>query len=81
MAFLFQELGPFILFLGFVPMEGEIKYLSPYLAQQKEALDSLLANRNSIAHGRNVGITYARVKEYYSHIKDVISLLKEIISK
>lgn len=62
-------------------LEWKEEYSSKISSQQKEALDSLLANRNSIAHGRNVGITYARVKEYYSHIKDVISLLKEIISK
>jgi hypothetical protein len=35
------------------------------LDDQKDAIDSILANRHQIAHGKSVGITYARVVRYY----------------
>jgi hypothetical protein len=36
MAFLFQELGPFILFLGFVPKEGEQGNRKEWGGKQRE---------------------------------------------
>ncbi|MGD2086648.1 MAG: MAE_28990/MAE_18760 family HEPN-like nuclease [Candidatus Aminicenantes bacterium] len=67
--------------LGCFSQEWKEEYLSKISSEQKDALDSLVTNRNQIAHGHNVGITYVRVKEYYKQIKDVIYLLKEIICK
>jgi len=32
---------------------------------QKDAIDSIIANRHNIVHGRSVGITIHRVKNYY----------------
>lgn len=48
---------------------------------QKDALDSIIANRNQIAHGQSVGITFVRVLNYYKEIKKVINTLKSIIVK
>ena len=42
----------------------------------KDAVDSVMANRNKIAHGENVGITYTRIKGYYNSILKLISLLE-----
>lgn len=42
----------------------------------KDAVDSIVANRHLIAHGRNVGLTYATVKSYYTRAKKVISLIE-----
>lgn len=33
-----------------------------------DAVNSVVANRHLIAHGRNVGITYVRIKDYFSSV-------------
>jgi len=43
--------------------------------QLKDAVDSIVANKNNIAHGRDVGLTYAAVKDYFECAKKVIALL------
>jgi hypothetical protein len=40
--------------------------------EQKDAIDSIYANRNSIVHGRSVGITLVRIKDYYKNIHEVL---------
>jgi len=42
----------------------------------KDAVDSVMANRNQIAHGENVGISYVRVKEYYNSILKLIGFVE-----
>lgn len=42
----------------------------------KDAVDSIVDNRNSIAHGRNVGISYAQIKDYYGRARKVVELLE-----
>lgn len=49
-----------------VATEGEIK----------DAVDSIVANRHLIAHGRPVGITYVRIKNYYENAVKVIDLIE-----
>lgn len=41
---------------------------------QKDALDSVIANRNQIAHGRSVGLTLSRMKAYHREIVKVIAV-------
>jgi hypothetical protein len=49
---------------------------------QKAALDSVVANRNQIAHGGSVGLTLARMKDYYGEIVAVLNLIeKECVRK
>jgi RiboL-PSP-HEPN len=48
-----------------IATEGEIK----------DAVDSIVANRHQIAHGENVGITYARIQKYYQNAVKVIEML------
>ena len=43
---------------------------------QKDAIDSIVANRHNIVHGRSVGITITRVKNYYLSILSVISTIE-----
>ncbi len=45
--------------------EGEIK----------DAVDSIVANKNMIAHGESVGITYSRVESYYKNVLKVVELI------
>lgn len=42
---------------------------------RKDALDSVLSLRNQIAHGESVGLTYVRMQEYYSRVKEIVSFL------
>jgi len=41
----------------------------------KDAVDSIVANRNKIAHGESVGITYARIHRYYENAVKVVELI------
>lgn len=43
----------------------------------KDAIDSIVNNRNSIAHGQDVTITLASIKEYYKSVIKVIELLEK----
>ena len=48
--------------------------------EEKDAIDSIVANRHQIAHGKNVGVSYVRVKEWYKNIKDVIDKVSYIVN-
>ena len=39
----------------------------------KDALDGIVDLRNHVAHGRYVGVTLARVSDYYVRIKKIIN--------
>jgi hypothetical protein len=49
--------------------------------EQRSALNSVISNRNNIAHGENDSISYELMKGYYKSIKEVVSHLKKIIRK
>ena len=52
--------------------------LNDFMAgERKDALDSIAANRNQIAHGQPVGITYIRVRTYYESVWQIIEFLRE----
>ncbi len=44
----------------------------------KDAVDSIVANKNHIAHGRDVGITYTRIKNYYEEAIKVVDLIEKL---
>src|SRR5262245_60551686 len=44
---------------------------------RKDALDSVVSLRNQIAHGESVGVTFARIKEYYNRVKEIVAFLGE----
>ena len=48
--------------------------------EEKDAIDSVVANRHQIAHGQNVGVSYVRVKEWYKNIKKVIEKISLIVN-
>lgn len=47
--------------------------------EQKDSLDSIVANRNNIAHGSDVGISFVTMKKYYDNAKKIIDLLDSIM--
>lgn len=55
--------------------------LEDYLGdQRKDHIDSVVANRNQIAHGANVGVTYGRAEEYFRSAKEVVSFIGSLCS-
>ncbi|GAA4327732.1 hypothetical protein GCM10023115_41690 [Pontixanthobacter gangjinensis] len=49
--------------------------------EQKSALNTIVSNRNNIAHGENDAISYSLMFNYYSRIKEVVEILKNIVRK
>ena len=47
----------------------------------KSALNSVISNRNNIAHGNPDSITFGNIKTYYIDIKEIIIILDGIIKK
>lgn len=43
--------------------------------EQKDALTSIVNNRNHIVHGRSVDLTYVRLIDYYKNATDVIEYI------
>ena len=43
----------------------------------KESVDSIVANRHNIAHGRDSGISYARIRENYQNAIKVIEFIEK----
>lgn len=44
----------------------------------KDAVDGVVDLRNNIAHGQSVGVTYARVSDYYSRVQRVIDYIADL---
>jgi hypothetical protein len=42
----------------------------------KAAIDSIVANRNLIAHGTDVGISFVTIKTYYQNAVKVVQLIE-----
>ncbi len=43
----------------------------------KLGVDSIVADRNEIAHGRDLGISYGRVRQYYESAVEAVKLIEE----
>ncbi len=68
-------------FLNKFSNEWNDTYCNKITDQQKQSLNSIISNRNNIAHGQPCTISYNMVKQYYNDLKGVISILKIIIKK
>ena len=53
------------------------EYLQGDDGSRKEALDSIMNNRNQIAHGKNVGITVHRVRDYIERCVEVLEFIED----
>jgi hypothetical protein len=61
--------------------EWRVAFENSINEEQKASINSVVSNRNNIAHGNTDSITFRNMKEYYSHVKEVAELLKKIIKK
>lgn len=46
------------------------------VGERKDAIDSIVANRNAISHGNPTGITFATVRRYYELVVEVLDYLE-----
>jgi len=44
--------------------------------EHKDAVNSIVANRHNLAHGRNVGISLGRLREYYEKARILLTKVK-----
>lgn len=49
--------------------------------QQLESLNSIISNRNSIAHGQQDNISHKVIGQYYLDLKEIIKILRDTIKK
>lgn len=49
--------------------------------EQRDAVDAVVANRNLIAHGQDVGMSLGRAKNYYDRTQEVIHIFAEIVQR
>ncbi|RPI16030.1 MAG: hypothetical protein EHM58_12780 [Ignavibacteriae bacterium] len=49
--------------------------------REKSSLNSVISNRNQIAHGVSVSLNYSNMKQYYDDLKNIVEVLKNIIIK
>ena len=45
----------------------------------KNSINSIIANRHQIAHGKNVNLSYSSVSNYYKNVKKAVDILENII--
>ncbi|QJD94367.1 hypothetical protein HH214_00010 [Mucilaginibacter robiniae] len=61
--------------------EWHAKFCAKISEEQRSALNSVVTNRNNIAHGEVDNLTFKMMEGYYFKVKEVIQLLKIIIKK
>ena len=61
--------------------DWELTFLDKVSDQQLESLNSLISNRNSIAHGQQDNISHRYIGQYYKDVKGIVLILKDIIKK
>ena len=57
------------------------KFQEKISEKQLESLNSIISNRNSIAHGQQDNISYKMIGQYYIDLKEIVRALKDIIKK
>ena len=62
-------------------LEWQQRFNDEMSEEQKSALNSVISNRNNIAHGNADSISLTNAKEYYLKVKEVLVILDGIISK
>jgi len=61
--------------------EWSVELKNMITEEQFSSLNSLISNRNNIAHGENDSITFSPMKKYYVDTISVIVALRQIIKK
>ena len=64
--------------IGTFQNEWRLKIESIAEGEMKDAVDSVMALRNPIAHGENTGISYVTIKEYYRSILKLVNHIEDV---
>lgn len=56
-------------------------FTSKVSEQQLQSLNSIISNRNSIAHGQQDNISYKVIGQYYTDLKEIVKVLRDTIKK
>jgi len=70
-----------VLFLENFDKEWASEFEAKLTDKMSETLNSVVSNRNQIAHGGHDNITPRIIKGYYEDVKEVVKILQEIIKK
>jgi len=65
-------------FLGNFDSDWRVNLETFLVDQRKDAVDSIIDLRNTIAHGRSAGVTLMRVANYYREIQVVIDRIADL---
>lgn len=68
-------------FLNSFSSEWWIEFERVLTPDMKSSLNSIISNRNNIAHGNSDSITFGNMKNHYENMKKIIQLLDRIIKK
>jgi hypothetical protein len=68
-------------FLKLFSSEWENKFKKKLTDSQKASLNSIISQRNQIAHGKQSNISFSIIDNYYKDLKEIVIILKEIIRK
>jgi len=63
--------------LGAFSSEWRERFRQKRTDAQKAAIDSVIANRHLIVHGQSIGLTLARMKDYYKEVVKAITIIDE----
>jgi len=58
---------------------NDIQAKSRIVDEIKNSVDSVIANRHLIAHGKNTGLGYAAISTYYENVKKAVETLDAVI--
>lgn len=58
---------------------NQIQAKSRITNEIKDSLDSVIANRHRIAHGKSIGLGYSAVSTYYGNVKVAVETLEAVI--
>lgn len=64
--------------LGSFDSDWRYKVEQVLVDQYKDAFDSVVGLRHQIAHGHSVGVTYARIKQYFVAIAEIIDFIQDV---
>jgi hypothetical protein len=65
-------------FLGSFNPDWRAKLEVVVIYELKDAVDSVVRLKNTIAHGESVGVTYRRIEEYYARVQRVIDEVADL---
>jgi hypothetical protein len=67
-------------FLNSFNSEWKEKFETMLTDEEKDSVNSVVANRHLIAHGQNVGVSFVSVNEWYKNIKKAVEKVSTIVN-